>query len=379
MGRVPVPLLRCLGSCDPPCPRHPVPRRVPRLTGQSDDQPKRIKKSKMIAKAFSKRKELLRDPGRELSFSMHTVSHDGPVGTSCPWRGRRGGSPPCPPALDPRVAPRVVVAAGLAFDINEPSADVSSAWAQHVTKMVARRGAILPQDVSVTPVATPGKSLGSARGRLGEGRSRAEGRWGRGGRQGRGRPLSAAPSRVPCPAVPPEERANVWLVEADVSPELQKRSGRKKKRRKKKKKEVCPDPERYLGGSAAPPAPSTVPRLPRLPAQPCLVAFTPDVLPGLPPGRPEAAFAGGPWDGRHRANVFHLISNPFCPESGSLEEESPGPSSGHRQHHGGSLWPPGSLPHGGGPRTQGRRPGLVPIHSRTNLVDAELLDADSDF
>lgn len=46
--------------------------------------------------------------------------------------------------------------AGLAFDLNEPSADVSSAWAQHVTKMVARRGAILPQDVSVTPVATPG-------------------------------------------------------------------------------------------------------------------------------------------------------------------------------------------------------------------------------
>ena len=34
----------------------------------------------MIAKAFSKRKELLRDPGQELSFSMHTVSHDGPVG-----------------------------------------------------------------------------------------------------------------------------------------------------------------------------------------------------------------------------------------------------------------------------------------------------------
>lgn len=38
----------------------------------------------MIAKAFSKRKELLRDPGQELSFSMHTVSHDGPVGT-CLW------------------------------------------------------------------------------------------------------------------------------------------------------------------------------------------------------------------------------------------------------------------------------------------------------
>ncbi|NXD88653.1 SMO protein, partial [Halcyon senegalensis] len=280
-----------------------------RLTGQSDDQPKRIKKSKMIAKAFSKRKELLRDPGQELSFSMHTVSHDGPV-------------------------------AGLAFDINEPSADVSSAWAQHVTKMVARRGAILPQDVSVTPDA------------------------------------AALTCLVPCPAVPPEERPNLWVVEADVSPDLQKRSGRKKKRRKKKKEEVCPGPEHCLGGSAAPQVlTSTVPRLPRLPHQPCLVAFAPDVIP------PEAAFAGGPWDGRRRADVFHLISNPFCPESGSPEEETPGPSSGCRQHNGGPLWPPssGPLPRGTGPRTQGRWVGLAPIHSRTNLVDAELLDADSDF
>ncbi|XP_042692752.1 smoothened homolog [Centrocercus urophasianus] len=275
-----------------------------RLTGQSDDQPKRIKKSKMIAKAFSKRKELLRDPGRELSFSMHTVSHDGPV-------------------------------AGLAFDINEPSADVSSAWAQHVTKMVARRGAILPQDVSVTPVATP---------------------------------------------VPPEERSNLWVVEADVSPELQKRS-RKKKRRKKKKEEVCP--ERRAGLSVAPPAPSSVPHLPRLPQQPCLVAiprcrgdtFIPAVLPGLPNG------AGGLWDGRRRAHIPHLITNPFCPESGSPEdEESPGPSVGHRQQNGGPRWPPEPLPSGSGvTRTRGRRAGLAPIHSRTNLVNAELLDADSDF
>ncbi|NXL53748.1 SMO protein, partial [Podilymbus podiceps] len=183
----------------------------------------------------------------------------------------------------------------------------------------------------------------------------------------------AVSRRVPCPTVPPEERANLWVVEADVSPELQKRSGRKKKRRKKKK-EVCPDPERCPGGPAAPPAPSTVPRLPRLPPQPCLVAFAPDILPGLPPGQPEATF------GHRRANVFHLISNPFCPESGSPEEESPGPSSGCRQHNGGPLRPPDPLPRGGGPsRTRGRRAGLAPIHSRTNLVDAELLDADSDF
>ncbi|KAB0399710.1 hypothetical protein E2I00_009039 [Balaenoptera physalus] len=182
-----------------------------RLTGQSDDEPKRIKKSKMIAKAFSKRRELLQNPGQELSFSMHTVSHDGPV-------------------------------AGLAFDLNEPSADVSSAWAQHVTKMVARRGAILPQDVSVTPVATP---------------------------------------------VPPEEKANLWLVEAEISPELEKRLGRRKKRRKRKKE--------------------------------------------------------GAWT---------LVSNPFCPDP-----IAPAPM----------AW------------AQGRRQGLGPIHSRTNLMEAELMDADSDF
>lgn len=34
----------------------------------------------MIAKAFAMRKELHKDPEKELSFSMHTVSHEGPVG-----------------------------------------------------------------------------------------------------------------------------------------------------------------------------------------------------------------------------------------------------------------------------------------------------------
>ncbi|NXS97880.1 SMO protein, partial [Jacana jacana] len=181
------------------------------------------------------------------------------------------------------------------------------------------------------------------------------------------------------PPMPPEERANLWVVEADVSPELQKRSARKKKRRKKKEKEVYPDPERCLGGPVAPPVPSTVPRLPRLPPQPCLVTFSPDILPGL---QPEATFPGGtPWDNRRRADVFHLISNPFCPESGAPEEENPGPSRGQGQHNGGPQRPPNpaTLPHGVGPRTRGCRATLSPIHSRTNLVDAELLDADSDF
>ena len=34
----------------------------------------------MIAKAFAMRKELHKDPEKEMSFSMHTVSHEGPVG-----------------------------------------------------------------------------------------------------------------------------------------------------------------------------------------------------------------------------------------------------------------------------------------------------------
>ncbi|KAM7367122.1 hypothetical protein PAMP_015046 [Pampus punctatissimus] len=51
-----------------------------KIIGRSDNEPKRIKKSKMIAKAFAMRKELHKDPEKELSFSMHTVSHDGPVG-----------------------------------------------------------------------------------------------------------------------------------------------------------------------------------------------------------------------------------------------------------------------------------------------------------
>lgn len=51
----------------------------------------------------------------------------------------------------------LIYIAGINFELNEPSNDMSSAWAQHVTKMVARRGAILPQDISVTPTGTPGQ------------------------------------------------------------------------------------------------------------------------------------------------------------------------------------------------------------------------------
>uniref|UniRef100_A0A670JFU9 Protein smoothened n=1 Tax=Podarcis muralis TaxID=64176 RepID=A0A670JFU9_PODMU len=226
-----------------------------RLTGQSNDEPKRLKKSKMIAKAFSRRKELQHNPNQELSFSLRTVSHEGPV-------------------------------AGLVFDINEPSGDVSSAWAQHVTKMVARRGAILSQDVSVTPVATP---------------------------------------------VPPEERANLWLVETELSPRREKKLSRKKKKRRKKK-EVCPMGPAYDLDPFAPQRLSSVPRLPQLPKTKCFVASA-----------------------REAQALNDVLAPRAYPEAG--------PGSG--------AW---------APQAQGRRGELpAPMHSRTNLMDAELLDLDSDF
>lgn len=52
-----------------------------------------------------------------------------------------------------------IFAAGINFDLNEASMEMSSAWAHQVNKMVSRRGAILPQDVSVTPTGTPGECL----------------------------------------------------------------------------------------------------------------------------------------------------------------------------------------------------------------------------
>ncbi|XP_072858536.2 protein smoothened [Pogona vitticeps] len=317
-----------------------------RLTGRSSNEPKRIKKSKMIAKAFLRRKELQNNPNQELSFSLRTVSHEGPV-------------------------------AGLVFDMNEPSGDVSSAWAQHVTKMVARRGAILSQDVSVTPVATP---------------------------------------------VPPEERASLWLVETELSARRREKKLKRKKKKKKKpprvRKEVCPAGEVCDDGDCfTPRGVSSVPRLPQLPKAKCFVASPwesralNDVL--SPRAKAEERSSALPQEesfsrgGRERAgggqrnSALNLISHPFCPDSSPQDEAGPGASgwlfSGRRQPPPPPLpRPPGPLlqypshsttsgalflsgPPYRPPQAQGRWGGLPPIHSRTNLMDAELLDLDSDF
>uniref|UniRef100_A0A8C9SW50 Protein smoothened n=1 Tax=Scleropages formosus TaxID=113540 RepID=A0A8C9SW50_SCLFO len=281
-----------------------------RIIGRSDDEPKRIKKSKMIAKAFAKRKELQKDPERELSFSMHTVSHDGPV-------------------------------AGINFDLNDPSGDMSSAWAQHVTKMVARRGAILPQDISVTPTGTP---------------------------------------------VPPDDDGNknhFYMVEVEISPEMLKKKKKKKKKRKKKKDSRVQGPAEC--------GPSTVPRLPKLPGTRSLVANAQeqerhDVLPGsFPEIGPSCPLPYQERYGRLTLCTLHGAAN-------ALDGEDRGPSSGVRFfplpqpqrglfYYSGDVEPSAGEPASGTylPRTQGRRAELVPIHSRTNLMDAELMDADSDF
>ncbi|XP_062861538.1 protein smoothened [Trichomycterus rosablanca] len=298
-----------------------------KIIGRSDDEPKRIKKSKMIAKAFSKRKELQKDPEKELSFSMHTVSHEGPV-------------------------------AGINFELNEPSIEMSSAWAQHVTKMVARRGAILPQDISVTPTGTP----------------------------------------VP----PPEERNRLWMVEAEISPEMMKRK-RKKKKRKKDLRPVAPAEEqvnpvarhREFG-------PSAVPRLPKLPAHNSLVANLwerqcqqeenvlpgsfPEFRPSYPISHQERYVKPGYVLSSQRSrdpglNLANTLTVRDSQYEGGGQYKQPAWQSNGGFHYLGQDMP---VPLGGGrtevaPRSEARRQVAAPIHSRTNLMDTELMDAYSDF
>ncbi|XP_061523698.1 protein smoothened [Phycodurus eques] len=285
-----------------------------KIIGRSDNEPKRIKKSKMIAKAFAMRKELHNDPEKELSFSMHTMSHDCPV-------------------------------AGINFDINEPSNDMSSAWAQHVTKMVARRGAILPQDISVTPTGTP----------------------------------------VP----PPEERNRLWMVEAEISPEMIKKKKKKKKRRKETRAAAEEAGMAAVDHQAYPRREfgrSSVPRLPKLPCHPSLVAnlreqqrqqqmLEDDILPGsypdFPPspvderGRlpPYRSVRGNYGRGKFSDRPEDLGLGPRCPPSTSfcLQE-----GLSERMAHVARV-------------PAGRGVGYGPVHSRTNLMEAELMDAESDF
>lgn len=201
---------------------------------------------------------------------------------------------------------------------------------------------------------------------------------------------------------PPEERNKLWIVEADISPEMMKRKKRKKKR-KKEARTVAPAEEdvnhchREFG-------PSAVPRLPRLPAHQSLVANLwerqrqqeENVLPGsFPEFRPSCPI---PYQERYN-RLGYVSSGQRSRESGfnlanplTLSQydgrgqfkQGAWQSNGQKGvfHYPGQEMP---LSVGGGrtgfttSRSEGRKSVVAPVHSRTNLMEAELMDADSDF
>lgn len=212
--------------------------------------------------------------------------------------------------------------------------------------------------------------------------------------------------------MPPEERATLWVVEAEISPKLERKLRHKKKKRRKKK-EVCPeraDGERHdvpNGNCFAPKSLSSVPRLPQLPRNKWLVSGPretrsellssgayPELRPGALPW--EDLFSRGPREPtasyRQTSAAHHRISHPFCPDNGLPDEAGPMnrarlfPVPQQQLQRSGFFQQPLATPapassfFGNGPyRPQAQGRGLPPIHSRTNLMDAELLDADSDF
>lgn len=194
----------------------------------------------------------------------------------------------------------------------------------------------------------------------------------------------------------------MWMVEAEISPEMIKR----KKKKKKRKKEVRPveepvEPQVYHQREFGR---SSVPRLPKLPCHPSLVAnlreqqrqqqhkLEEEVLPGsypdLEPCEQQCLYPQyqSSW-GRYNRR---LLSDPL-----TLDDRPEDLGLGPRCGLSASTWQPSrpsrypgevDLTDGLSERLAhvarvptGRRAGYGPIHSRTNLMEAELMDADSDF
>lgn len=201
---------------------------------------------------------------------------------------------------------------------------------------------------------------------------------------------------------PPEERNKLWMVEADISPEMVKRK-KKKKKRKKEVRSVAPA-ERDVNPCHREFGPSAVPRLPRLPAHRSLVANLlerqrqqeENVLPGsFPEFRPSCP---NPYQERYGGLAY--VSSGQCSREPGFNLANPltlsryegrgqfkQPAWQSNGHNGMLQYSVQEMPLsvGGGrtgfttPRSEGRKPVVAPIHSRTNLMEAELMDADSDF
>lgn len=199
------------------------------------------------------------------------------------------------------------------------------------------------------------------------------------------------------------------MVEAEISPEMIKR----KKKKKKRRREVRPAEEaadhhayhqREFGRSS-------VPRLPKLPCHPSLVAnlqeqqrqqqrrqqmLEEEVLPGSypdiqPPQPCEERFPYPQYQKSWNSYGRSLLSDPLThndlPEDLGLGPRGCLPPAPTWQPPGSSCYP-GETDRNEGLSVRmahmarvpaGRRAGYGPVHSRTNLMEAELMDADSDF
>lgn len=178
---------------------------------------------------------------------------------------------------------------------------------------------------------------------------------------------------------------------------------KKKKKRKKEVRSVAPVEEgvnprhREFGASA-------VPRLPKLPAHRSLVANLwerqrqqeENVLPGsFPEFRPSCPI---PYQERYGGLGYVSsnqpsrelgcnLSNPLTLSQYEGRGQLKQPAWQSNGHNGVFRYSGYEMPSsvGGGrtgftaSRSEGRKPVTAPIHSRTNLMEAELMDADSDF
>lgn len=196
----------------------------------------------------------------------------------------------------------------------------------------------------------------------------------------------------------------MWVVEGEVSSRLEKKRSRKKKKRRKKK-EVCPvgpGVDIYQLDYFALPALGSVPCLLQLPKTKGVTSSSSQVLNDVLSPRPgtvqqEDPCSSAAWEhcvGYRQSSAQNLLSHPFCPDNSPREEVGPRSGAwlfaGPQQplHHSDFFQHParsvdsdsrflGNRPYR--LQTRGVVGGLPPIHSRINLMDAELLDADSDF
>lgn len=184
------------------------------------------------------------------------------------------------------------------------------------------------------------------------------------------------------------------MVEAEISPEMIKR---KKKKKKKRRKEVHKSEEVVENQTRLPRefGRSSVPRLPKLPCRPSLVAnlhvqqrqqmLEQELLPGCLPDF-ERCEERCPYLQCQGNRNGYLMTRVDCPENLGLRPRCH-PLTSNWQPSGSSVYP-GEGGHTDGLSERmahvarvpvGRRAGYGPIHSRTNLMEAELMDADSDF